>query len=159
MITLWIHASVYIHSHVSIHAAVNISTTKLRRTQSKFFIKPKMGDFLHHQEVYTCKNVWDWLWVSNKVPAHCIAYLVGTLNWVMCELSSLNVLNDTYVVPPGTFFKYFFISFFSVGLLFNFVTFVRIKSIDFLCYVLNLILSLLISRVFFLNSYNFFINL
>lgn len=52
-----IHAAVdfYIHSHVSIHAAVDISTTKLRRTQSKFFIKPKMGDFLHHQEVYTCK--------------------------------------------------------------------------------------------------------
>lgn len=45
MITLWIHASFYIHSHVSIHAAVDISTTKLRRTQSKFFIKPKMGVF------------------------------------------------------------------------------------------------------------------
>lgn len=32
----------------------------------------------------------------------------------MCELSSLNVLNDTYVVPPGTFFYLFLVHFFQL---------------------------------------------
>lgn len=94
MITLWIHASVYIHahvsihaavdfyihSHVSIHAAVDISTTKLRRTQSKFFIKPKMRDCLHHQEVYA----WKMYETGSGFPTRflCIAWLIWLVHLI-----------------------------------------------------------------------------